>query len=635
VDDIGLGENLDQTISEAISDGSSYFFLFLDEHGFTDWIRWELKKARAKERDLKRTFVLPIFLVPSKNIKCRDTAEKRLLEYLEGKCFERLTNQNESEVVRIARDIDRKFNILLENQPPPPPSILVLKPVRPAKKKKAPKATKKHEFKNKKLILRLTQFMLARSEKVRRIFANSDSFKIAKEVTIELQGCSKDQKETVRGFLARLYAESSGSNIAMVSIRQNCCFYIGRLGTASAKLFLKSTLKTEESSLVKRGIYMGMILSETDGSYLKSYLEKLVEDPTEASINAGYHQCHYGDKFHAEGYHFDESESTEATVRAIFDHLSSKEYRSSWPIDYLTLSFIVYQCSSRDLNRGQLDTLTSNLKRSGERSEDFIAMQQKLHDLFEATESVQEVNGKHSEFYFEPSKYCKKLPHRMEILAIKEEYEKSIYIDGNFLPWETEQNAYDTYQENIVRDQAKAAYLLDRTLELGGLDKSKKLNLLDIGCGYGTFVHAWLKAGLGPAEGVEIAESAGKMENRVYDANHVHRFDARDIDEYPGIGKADVVSAMDFFEHLFNAELFLQKLCRGMHPDASFLLYSPIVSVGDLNPQRLPKTQYFHPQHIYYYTLNGLIEFVERHGFRLVSNKKIRDFKELFLFRKS
>lgn len=62
-DDLLWSQNLTVSIKEAITQGADYFVIFLDREAIrSDWVRREFEWALERERQLARTFVLPVLL---------------------------------------------------------------------------------------------------------------------------------------------------------------------------------------------------------------------------------------------------------------------------------------------------------------------------------------------------------------------------------------------------------------------------------------------------------------------------------------------------------------------------------------------------------------------------------------------
>lgn len=170
--------------------------------------------------------------------------------------------------------------------------------------------SRENEHKLYELAKRLIELMKGKEVDIlMKIFRESIAKDIAKYIKeIILKKLEDSTKEDIQLTLEEVYVRSN-KDLSMEAeiIREHCCHYMCFLQTPSSKNFLFNILLKEKSQFVRRGIYMGIILMTNDNQLLVKYLQELNSNPLVASINAGYHQCYYGDKFFNEGYLFSEN----------------------------------------------------------------------------------------------------------------------------------------------------------------------------------------------------------------------------------------------------------------------------------------------------------------------------------------
>jgi SAM-dependent methyltransferase len=483
------------------------------------------------------------------------------------------------------------------------------------------------------LAKRLITLMLEKKNQILlQIFRDSITHDLAKYIKEGLIGLSELKKDQIQWVLEEVY-RSSFNLYEDESIRQNCCYYMCFLQTPHSNNFLSNVLINEKSLFVKRGIYMGMILTRDSNKHLKDYLEQLNSNALISSINAGYHQCYYGDKFFNEGYYFSENVSNVSTISAIISHLSNPEYKINWAIDLFTLNYLVYYCSTSVLNPEGKDLIDKISRSLFDYSQEIKSEIEKLQETLTSIITYKDpISYEETEYLIYKNKFIKKLPSLQQIIDIYEEYAESVYIDGEFFPHLKNRDYIKDFKSRIEKDNEKANYLVDIILSIPIIKEKAQMNILDIGCGYGTFINCWQKKLLGIGYGIDISNQAKEVSYDIYGKLNIDTIDSKNIEEVISKIIPDIVCSFDFLEHCLNVEFFLNSIGSAVKANSFFLLYIPLIKLENISVENLITTKYFHKHHIYYFTYQGIVELVERNGFQLVFNKEIRESKYLLLF---
>lgn len=148
---------------------------------------------------------------------------------------------------------------------------------------------------------------------------------------------SKHEKDSIVYNLISAYQQNVKEDLRSLIIREHTCYYLSRLGTQNAILFLEQTLEKELNKWVQRAIIVGLGIFCGRQDLLENYITILDKDKEAASINIGYNLAYYGDQSLEEGYYDRGGEKCDGILRAIFRHLKSEKYKAIWALDLLTL----------------------------------------------------------------------------------------------------------------------------------------------------------------------------------------------------------------------------------------------------------------------------------------------------------
>lgn len=135
--------------------------------------------------------------------------------------------------------------------------------------------------------------------------------------------------------------------------------------------------------------------------------------------------------------------------------------------------------------------------------------------------------------------------------------------------------AYSRYEQNIKIDYETLAAAYRRRLA-GKMRMSKQWKCLDVACGYGNFLAFLRSAGLREFKGLDVSRNTINVAIKEFgDANVI----CSDVFEYlPKQAETyDLISALDFIEHLTKSELFefLSLAGRAQRKGGLLLLRTP------------------------------------------------------------
>jgi Methyltransferase domain len=441
-----------------------------------------------------------------------------------------------------------------------------------------------------------------------------------------LASCGADARERMATLLGDLYASrTSRSDLDATFVRQTCCYLLCFLNTPYSRKILVGALDSETATLVRRGIYLGLIIAQQSHDHLSAYLNELHTNENAACVNAGYYQCYYGDKFFPEGYQFDQKVSSASSINAVIGHLDSPEHQFSLAIDIFTLTYIISRSAVSALTPAQRTRVDELLS---EASSHTPVVQTELADLRAVLGSIQRDNlGGGGDFSVREPGVLKRMLLPAEMKALHNHYRDMVYIDGNFFPRAKADAAL--FAEEIARDRAKADRLATTILDWPFL-KDRSRVLLDLGCSYGAFVDAWKVKSGANAMGVDISGSAIALGTQLFPTVALSTQDAMvlKLDLMP-----DIVSCFDFIEHCFDIDLLLFRLCRAIDKNVMFVVYVPIIDTVAVSHLRTFK--YHYREHVYYFSEDGLLAKMKQFGLVPVHKERPKPHKLLAVFQKT
>lgn len=477
-------------------------------------------------------------------------------------------------------------------------------------------------YRYKQLSNRLVKLLTKRKYVItKKILENSLPYEVALNFKRQIMMFGPQQESECYKFLAAIYNKSKNE-----FVKEQCCYYMSYLKNNNVNLFLENIINNESSLLVKRGAYIGLSLVTGRINYLTDYIKTLDSNPLAASINAGYHQCHYGDKFSNEGFLYDSSIDSTMTINGIIRHLKMNTYSNLLPLDLYTLKYFITYNSKNILSDKQLEDVKARLIEIMNSNSDIANIAEDyiywLNHIFKIED----------EEYISNNYYIKKLPNSIAQEKIIYNYVSKVYIDNDFYEINYDLKEFSKLIEN---DKKKFHNLFDIISHIKEFDNKENLNLLDIGCGYGAFINLWHTNNKGKVYGIELSQQAINFSKITFNKKlNIKTCDAYDIADFLSDISPNIISCFDFIEHTFNIELFLHILSSNVKSGTYIIVYVPIISkeIFDNPIEKLKNYKYFHNNHIYYFTNDGIIELFQQYDFKSCFSKKIKEYKCLYLF---
>jgi len=450
--------------------------------------------------------------------------------------------------------------------------------------------------------------------KLAAIFRDTVPHRLASWIKRELKERSERQRQRMHDVLERIYGDHIGRDAVDADfVRQNCCYYMCNLRTPYSRRFLENALQTEQSLLVKRGIFMGLALTHGNEEPIQQYLQQLRSDEYAASVNAGYHQCYYGDKFFMEGCLFDPTVPTEASINAIFAHLQSDEHSPARPVDLFTLRYVLLR-SSTALLTPQQRAILADMASAGNCSEETRVELDLLSQLLESTHQLPVNAVERAEFLVVKNRYLKRLICASDTQRLQLRYRESIYIDGRF--YLASKITSTEFSKEVTKDKAKAKHLVAQISSIDVISSRGRLNMLELGCSYGTFLDAWQQSGLGTAVGIDLSPHAIEFGKQQFPGLILNHGDASNWNDLATARAVDLICCLDFLEHCFDIDLLLHTLATVVRRGTLLLVYMPILEDMDSSLETLLlHHKYNYTEHIWFFTRQGLAERFAKFGF--------------------
>lgn len=137
-----------------------------------------------------------------------------------------------------------------------------------------------------------------------------------------------------------------------------------------------------------------------------------------------------------------------------------------------------------------------------------------------------------------------------------------------------------------------------------------KLDILEVGCGYGYTVYAVSKLGHN-VQGIDISKSAVDFATKEFG----HLYKALDVKDLPDTQKYDLIYANEVIEHLSDTQGFMKSLKRLLKPGGVIHLTTPNKDYATkVNPKAIWIT-ILPPHHMLWGSRKGLSDIAKLHGF--------------------
>lgn len=200
---------------------------------------------------------------------------------------------------------------------------------------------------------------------------------------------SQEDADSITANLISVYEESEMDDVTHEIVREHSAYYLTCIGTESAITFVEDMYPHEPSSVVKRGILVGLATNAGKKEKLEHYIKIMSNDPYEQEINLSYNMAYYGDKPLIEIHECNDNYDFKHTLTAIFNHLNSESQKIHWVLDLFTLACIIRKRGTiiSSINDENLQILERVLKQSyPELGEIFSEQQQELINILQQVE---------------------------------------------------------------------------------------------------------------------------------------------------------------------------------------------------------------------------------------------------------
>ncbi len=137
---------------------------------------------------------------------------------------------------------------------------------------------------------------------------------------------------------------------------------------------------------------------------------------------------------------------------------------------------------------------------------------------------------------------------------------------------------------------------------------------LDVGCNYGFTVAAALSLDL-DAHGIDIDATAVNSSRENFGLS---KFETISVEDYAGAGrKADMIYTSEVIEHVHNPDTFVKALAQILVKSGILYLTTPDGGHFSLPRDFTKWSAVTPPEHIVYFTRQGLRTLLEKHGFKI------------------
>jgi SAM-dependent methyltransferase len=174
--------------------------------------------------------------------------------------------------------------------------------------------------------------------------------------------------------------------------------------------------------------------------------------------------------------------------------------------------------------------------------------------------------------------------------------------------------AYKGTTDYTKKEKRKIQRSSRRIARLKGFTKGR--DFLDVGCNYGFAVVAAHALGLN-AQGIDVDSTAINSNKQRYPGQG--SFDYVSVEDHAAKGaKADIIYTSEVIEHVPDPNSFVAAISKILNPGGVVYITTP-----DASHFRVPENfaswdQVIPPEHVSYFTRDGMKELLERHGFTKV-----------------
>ncbi|MDQ3098176.1 MAG: class I SAM-dependent methyltransferase [bacterium] len=144
-----------------------------------------------------------------------------------------------------------------------------------------------------------------------------------------------------------------------------------------------------------------------------------------------------------------------------------------------------------------------------------------------------------------------------------------------------------------------------------------KSNLLDVGCGNGTFLQQ-INGRNVEAYGTEWSEYAARLAKQKINQEHIHVGELQDI---PWKEKFNCITAWHVLEHNRQPNNFISSIKQKITDDGYFILEVPNSNSEVLNRTNKKYAWFSIPEHVTYWNERALQDLAKNHGFEVLESR--------------
>lgn len=230
---------------------------------------------------------------------------------------------------------------------------------------------------------------------------------------------------------------------------------------------------------------------------------------------------------------------------------------------------------------------------------------------------------------------CHRCISRDEYMKTLSYYRDHIFIDGEFETIE----GYDFGRENIKRRFENDRLRMESVyniLEFWGLELTAATSLLDIGCGYGSFLNLFKERARGRAYGIELSSMSIQLSKRLNPELEVVSFDTASVEEIISDKEITTIVAFDILEHMMDVASFLKTVYAVSPRGLDLIVELPVIHPA-FGYRELKAYRYLYPtRHLHLYTPKGILHLFKSIGFELANASFFKnEYKYLIYFVKN
>lgn len=213
---------------------------------------------------------------------------------------------------------------------------------------------------------------------------------------------------------------------------------------------------------------------------------------------------------------------------------------------------------------------------------------------------------------------CHRCISREDYLKTLSYYRGHIFIDGEFEAIEGYDFGVENLKQRFENDRLRMEGVYN-VLEFWGLDFTNASSLLDIGCGYGSFLNVFHARTRGRAYGIELSSKSIELSKLLNPEIEVASFDTTSVEAIISAKEITTIVTLDIIEHLMDVESFLKTLYAVCPRGVNLIVELPVIHPA-FGYDELKNFRYLYPtRHLHLYTPKGIIQLFKSVGFELAN----------------